>query len=54
MLHIDSRSASYFRILVAEDDIRFATMLKEALTLFGFRKITLVETGREALEYVES
>ncbi len=54
MLRIDSRSASYFRVLIAEDDARFRVMLEDALTIFGFRKLTFVETGKEALEMIEA
>ena len=50
MLRINSLSASFFRVLLVEDDARLRRYLSSTLTVLGFRKITEAENGQQALE----
>ncbi len=54
MLHIDSQSASVFRVLLVEDDVVLRRFLHDTLTILGFRKITEAGNRREALELMRS
>ena len=47
------KSASTFRVIVAEDDERFRIILEFALQNFGFHHVTLVESAQEALELLD-
>lgn len=54
MLRINSLSASFFRVLLVEDDPRMRRLISTTLTILGFRKITEVGNGREALDLLEA
>lgn len=54
MLHINSLSATFFRVLLVEDDALLRKYMATTLMVLGFRKITEVCNGREALDLLQA
>lgn len=50
MLESAQRSPSFFRVLIVEDNDFLQKFYNDALRIFGFHKITIVNNGIEAIE----
>ena len=48
------KSQSKINILVAEDDHRNAYTIREILNSLGYKNITIVENGRECVDYIQN